>query len=621
MKKTLLLTCCMALMTMMTAQTVYLDHENAATSTLFQYFGSTLDGTLSQVIANPDPSGANTSDSVGVHIKPANSMVWAGAFTNPDFDPAIDLSTETDICMKVWMPEAGSVRLKLENGTQANWERDETVSAGMEWVEVCWNTREPSIAAPFEVASGGSYARAVLFFNFGTAFDEDQTYYFDDLVTQEAASTSNDVTFSVDMNDFDGSFTTVYISGTFNDFSDSANPMDDTDGDGVWETTITGLESGAIEYLFQLDMFDQQEMFTGFETCVITDPSGQFTNRRLSVVESTIVPTVCYNSCYACGEAVNITINLGDAGVDVDPAGFFIAGGGNFGNPGDFPLTDNGDGTHSITIEREMGFTSFYTFTNGACPDYSCKEDIAGQDCANPGNFNDRDMGPINSDTTLSTCFGQCTETTDCAVIEPVSVTFEVDMEDYDPSFTTVFVSGTFNGFSPDANPMEDADGDGIWSTTIDLNPGTYEYKYQLDMWSDQEFFTDGDPCTVTSPNGNYVNRFLEVDDMTDTICFQFALCLECGIVATRDLDQVSDLFTMIPTIATDQVNLFLNAPSADDVQITVYNQVGESVILQESTGGQSTMTLDTEHLAAGLHIVHVQSGSSYQLEKLIIVR
>jgi len=609
------------MVTALSAQTVYLDHEAAATTTVFQYFGSTLDGTVSEVIANPDKSGINESDSVGIHIKPANSTVFAGAFSNPDFDPAIDLSSESDICMKVWMPEPGTVRLKLENGTLANWETEQTVSTGMEWVEVCWDSREPSIAGPFETAAGGSYARAVLFFNFDIVYDEDQTYYFDDLVTKEAAATANDVTFSVDMNDYDGTFTTVFLSGTFNDFSDNGNPMDDTDGDGVWETTVTGIASGTIEYLFQLDEFAQQEVFTGFETCVVTDPTGMFTNRRLAVTENTTVPTVCYNSCYACGDAVNITINLGDAGVDVDPAGFFIAGGGNFGNPGDFPLTDNGDGTHSITVEREKGFTSFYTFTNGACPDYSCKEDIAGQDCANPDNFNDRDMGPINSDTTIATCFGQCSETTDCAVVEPVSVTFEVDMEPYDMAFTTVFLSGTFNSFSPDANPMEDADGDGVWTTTIDLNPGSYEYKFQLDMWNDQEIFTDGDPCTITSPNGNYVNRFLEVDETTDSLCFQFALCVECGSVGTRDLDQVDDLFTMIPTIATDQVNLFLNAPSADDVQITVFNQLGESVILQETTGGQSTLTLETNQLAAGLHIVHVQSGSTYQLQKLIIVR
>ena len=47
-----------------TAQTVILDFEGSATSTTFQYFGSSLDGTLTQVVANPDATGENTSSMV-----------------------------------------------------------------------------------------------------------------------------------------------------------------------------------------------------------------------------------------------------------------------------------------------------------------------------------------------------------------------------------------------------------------------------------------------------------------------------------------------------------------------------------------------------------------------------
>ena len=43
------------------AQTTILDFETPGTSTTFQYFGSTIDGSLNQVIANPNPTGENTS--------------------------------------------------------------------------------------------------------------------------------------------------------------------------------------------------------------------------------------------------------------------------------------------------------------------------------------------------------------------------------------------------------------------------------------------------------------------------------------------------------------------------------------------------------------------------------
>ena len=66
-----------------TAQTTILDFETAATSTVFQYFGSGLDGTLNQVVANPNATGSNTSSMVGKFIKPAVAEVWAGCFSNP----------------------------------------------------------------------------------------------------------------------------------------------------------------------------------------------------------------------------------------------------------------------------------------------------------------------------------------------------------------------------------------------------------------------------------------------------------------------------------------------------------------------------------------------------------
>jgi len=50
----------------------------------FQYFGSSIDGQLTQVIANPNPSGLNTSAKVLEFKKPAGAQVWGGGFSNPN---------------------------------------------------------------------------------------------------------------------------------------------------------------------------------------------------------------------------------------------------------------------------------------------------------------------------------------------------------------------------------------------------------------------------------------------------------------------------------------------------------------------------------------------------------
>ena len=67
----------------------------------------------------------------------------------------------------------------------------------------------------------------------------------------------------------------------------------------------------------------------------------------------------------------------------VDTTGMFIAGGGNFGNPGDNPMTDLGGGVWSITVNKPIGFTSDYTFTNGNSG-WGAKENISGLSCAVP---------------------------------------------------------------------------------------------------------------------------------------------------------------------------------------------------------------------------------------------
>ena len=550
MKKSILLTIFSFLaISYATAQTVILDFEEAATTTTFQYFGSSLEGTLNNVIANPDASGINTSATVGDFVKPTDAQTWAGAFANPAIAVPVILTTDNQICVKVWMPAAGNLALKLEGGDQSDWIRTIDVNEAETWVEICYNTDEPSIEDPFMPASGGTYNAMVLFFDFGMTVPEERTYYFDDIVTQGGSSEPVDVTFSVDMNDYFGiPVTTVYVSGTFNGWSGNANPLSDDDGDGVWTGTVTGVDVGLHEYKFTADDWLVQENFNGTETCTVTDPSGQFHNRRLLATSDATLETVCFNSCYACGQGVNITINLGQGGLDVSEEGLYIAGGGNFGNPGDFPLTDNGDGTWSITMERQVGFESFYTFTNGACPDFSCKENIAGQDCADPDNFNDRKMGPITEDTVINTCFGECTTTTNCSGAQGGNITFQVDMNGYGGAFTTVYVSGTFNGWSGDANPLTDDDGDGIWETTLPLSAGNIEYKFQVDAWAVAEEFAEGAPCTITG--GGFTNRALTVDG-DETVCFFWNTCDACGVEGSNitfqvDMNEYMDAFETV---------------------------------------------------------------------------
>jgi hypothetical protein len=58
------------------------------------------------------------------------------------------------------------------------------------------------------------------------------------------------------------------------------------------------------------------------------------------------------------------------------------------------------------------------------------------------------------------------------------------------PGAESVTVLGNFNGWT--ATPLDDPDGDGIWTAAIDLPPGRYEYAYLVDgRWWGQDPLAD----------------------------------------------------------------------------------------------------------------------------------
>ena len=95
---------------------------------------------------------------------------------------------------------------------------------------------------------------------------------------------------------------------------------------------------------------------------------------------------------------------------NVSADGIYIGGGFVGGN--DALLLDDSDGdgiwSGSTSLDAAGGH---FTILNGNCSDWSCKEDISGQPCADAGNYNDRNnlLGGFSQDTTLNLQFGSCT--------------------------------------------------------------------------------------------------------------------------------------------------------------------------------------------------------------------
>lgn len=594
-------------------QVTILDFETPETSSTFQYFGISEEGILNNIIANPAPDGVNGSATVADFVKEANAMPWMGAF-NTEMIASIDVTNMAEVCVKVHMPVISSLSLKLEGEGVDPWITTQPNTVMNAWEEICFDLTDPSIEDPFTPGFGNVFATAVLFFEFQTVLDADRTYYFDDLVVRQGnAASEGDVTFSVDMSDYADPFTSVSVFGTFNSFDPTANPLTDN-GDGTWSTTVADIPVGAHEYLFIVDNVTAESM-SSTDVCTITDDSGMFTNRQLVIAGDVALETVCFNSCYACGESVEITMNVGTSHINVDANGIFLSGGGNFGVPGDFPMTDDdGDGVYTISVERPLGFQSFYAFANGACPDFSCKENLDGQDCAF-GQFNDRMFGPLMADTTINTCYALCTTDTDCSGAgAPGDITFQLDMNGYPNPFTTAYIFGGFNGFDPTANPMSDDDGDGIWETTISLVAGPTQYKFLAD--GTEEIFMEGDPCTITSPDGIFTNRLIEVEG-DETVCFPFESCDMCT-VGTNDLTVEENLFTIAPTLTADNSIITFNTDFTGEKSIRVFNVMGEMVYTNELAPTADAHQIEVITFAKGIYMVHVQVGNVIATKKIM---
>lgn len=118
-------------------------------------------------------------------------------------------------------------------------------------------------------------------------------------------------------------------------------------------------------------------------------------------------------------------------------------------------------------------------------------------------------------------------------------ITFKVNMNNYTgPAFTNVYVSGTFNNWSGNANPLTDANLDGIWEATLPINAGAIEYKFSLDNWANSEQFAGGETCTVT--NGGFTNRSYTVVNDADLGAVCYESCSICTANVTFKVDMAN---------------------------------------------------------------------------------
>jgi beta-glucanase (GH16 family) len=179
------------------------------------------------------------------------------------------------------------------------------------------------------------------------------------------------------------------------------------------------------------------------------------------------------------------------------------------------PMTDaNGDGVWETTITLNAGYYE-YKFAADA---WNIQETLlAGTSCTNTtGQYTNRTLNVTGSLVLPIVCWGECSNCTS------FPVTFQVNMNAVS-AYTPPYLSGTFNSWCGNCNALSDANGDNIWTTTIFLNPGVYEYKFSADNWAISENLVPGSICTVT--NFGYTNRSVTITAPTILNAYFWGAC------------------------------------------------------------------------------------------------
>ena len=388
------------------------------------------------------------------------------------------------------------IRLKVEDSNDpthtCETEVVTTVANGWDTLVFDFSNEAPG-TQPLSIGLGfgWTFNMASIFCDFGNVPSSSTIYYIDDITfggvasgvsgcmdatannydasaTTDDGSCMYDVTFTVDLNCAGFAPGSVALTGPSDGWSCGAYSLSDANGDGVWEGTFS-LAPGSFEYIYCADGWAQNEtagliaeMQAGGTCAPVTDYAS-YANRLITVGAITTADT--WGSCSACvtggpvsgctdatatnydasatvddGSCIygpstyNVTLSVNTANITVGPNGMY-AGGGVLGDAVAVPLSDpNGTGTWTGVVTLNAGTTGNYIFLNSPANggDWGTKEDLSGQSCADPNNWNDRILPNIISDTTLLHCFGSCESDGSCSVYGCTDPT----ANNYDPSAT-----------------------------------------------------------------------------------------------------------------------------------------------------------------------------------------
>jgi hypothetical protein len=287
------------------AQVPVIDFETVGNDWGYGLFGEGSASTFS-IVANPDPSGINTSDSVACYIVGADAEGWAGVFSGDFPDVTLD-ATNAIVTVMVWKDVISDVDLKLEPPNIDQRGIQNTVTG--QWEQVTFD---------YSAYIGTTVATLTMLPDHVDTRTAGSVNYWDNITFGPV--TDIPVTFSVDMNvqindgNFDpGAGDYVVIRGSFQ--TEAGDPG------GDWQGEFFTMSDGNTDGIWDLDvMFPDTSDGKSFEFKYVTMPGDGWesiaNNRQFTVMApSTVLPTVYFNdddgSFVGIVNTLNFTADIG----------------------------------------------------------------------------------------------------------------------------------------------------------------------------------------------------------------------------------------------------------------------------------------------------------------------
>lgn len=440
-----------------------------------------------------------------------------------------------------------------------------------------------------------------------------------------------EVRINLDMSNETVSVTGVYILGDFFGPGGFA-PLYDGNDDGIYTNFFDIPEGQTIYYSFTNGLNCPDN------SCA-EDLSGQFCAqieesnfRLLPPITANTTIDHCFNGCSlaqcdpSIPDSVSVSFEVNMFNTPPDPEGVFL-----FhyfdGLPAYEPMTDEDlDNIYSASIRLPENTSGEYLFSNGLCEegDLSCFEQVAGQDCGQADiNENLRWLNPVSQDTSITSCFGECTPDFNCTppLPDPVAVSFYLNMANEDID-NTVQVFGSFDD-AEGSLIMDNPDDPNIYTTSLLVPPGTYRYYYyngQLATGIEEDLSFDTDSlCTTLWQEIRWRTLLVEENtpQLLDTVCFNS--CENCIIDNIEELSsQYGFDFQLQPNITRQQTKVIIQSPIRHNKQIKIYHPTGQLLASYQLEPWENEYLLSLEGLPSGLYWVSLEVGAYQKVKRLI---